>query len=793
MQAKNWVIFVAVCLIILVGWPMLERMIWPGKPKVNDTKNKQEAKKEPEKKKAAPRVTKKDRPKAKQQKEPAPPKTVAKDYKPETVVLGSKERDSEYHLRVVLTTRGGGVQSVILNKFNGADVDGRDTGEPLELVPAHANTDVPSNLLYHFPQPEPEDKRPLQALGEQRWEIVRSGGRKVVTKNRVQSVTFRAAVPGLRGLTIYKTYRVEPGTYHVELEVELRDGRPKDGADQMDRPFRYQLAGSHGLPIEGMWYTPVYRNAMIGVVDPSNSSLARTVEDSRTISIQDGGARVPEGGLGGKVLQYAGVATQYFAAMIVVDNPGQKDVPPRLLQWARPTLESTQLKGFIKTIFPNRRQFTVQEDKKSGEDKAALHLFRFAPDPEEPSLVPGVKSFDELLPGRQVFVLYRPAEDRLTADKEVLRTARGVYTERDTHKPQFDDITVRANTEPISLRPGDVKVQRYLLYHGPVKVRLLRQFRGAAAVAPELVDRYEDRLHLNTLTDYGSFGFWTSLLVVCTNVMHWLLGVLYTIVPVRGLCIILLTVLVRGMMFPVSRKQALLSLRMQELAPEMKKIQEKYKNDPQGRTQATMDLYRRHGVNPMGGCLPLLLQMPIFLGLYYALQESIFFRLAPFLWIDNLAAPDMLFRWGQHIPWISDPANLGGIGYLGPYFNLLPVLAVTLMLMQQKMMTPPPTDDQQATQQRVMKIMMVVIGFLFYKVAAGLCIYFTASSLWGLAERKLLPKKKPTGPAAAQETSGPARPGPRGRKALPARKNEDGAMQKVKDWWAEVLKQAKKK
>jgi YidC/Oxa1 family membrane protein insertase len=312
------------------------------------------------------------------------------------------------------------------------------------------------------------------------------------------------------------------------------------------------------------------------------------------------------------------------------------------------------------------------------------------------------------------------------------------------------------------------------------------------------VDRYEHDLHLNTLTDYGTTGFtrsigWTALLVFCTNLMHWLLGLLHTIVPVYGLNIILLTVLVRGLMFPVSRKQALLSLRMQELAPEMKKLQEKYKNDAQARTQATMDLYRRHGVNPMGGCLPLLLQMPVFLGLYYALQESIFFRLAPFLWIDNLAAPDMLFWWGQNIPWISEPANLGGIGYLGPYFNVLPGVAVALMLVQQKMMTPPPTDDQQASQQKIMKIMMVVIGFLFYKVAAGLCIYFIASSLWGVAERKLLPKKKPSGAGTVPEATAAPKPGPRGRKAPPPKKNGDGAMQKVKDWWADVLKQAKKK
>jgi YidC/Oxa1 family membrane protein insertase len=138
---------------------------------------------------------------------------------------------------------------------------------------------------------------------------------------------------------------------------------------------------------------------------------------------------------------------------------------------------------------------------------------------------------------------------------------------------------------------------------------------------------------------------------------------------------------------------------------------------------------------------------------------------------------------------------MGGLGYLGPYFNVLPVLAVTLMLVQQKMMTPPPTDEQQATQQKMMKFMMIFIGIMFYKVAAGLCIYFTASSLWGLAERKLLPKKKT--PIAGTPPKPPggssSKAAPRSRKPSPQKPNGDGAFQKVRNWWAEVLKQAKKK
>lgn len=174
--------------------------------------------------------------------------------------------------------------------------------------------------------------------------------------------------------------------------------------------------------------------------------------------------------------------------------------------------------------------------------------------------------------------------------------------------------------------PGGKKVHRLLLYHGPVKPKLLGQFTGDLAVSPELVDRYSYELQLRTMTDYGKFSLWTDLLIACTNLMHWLLNILRF--AGNGLSIILLTVIVRGMMFPISKKQAYFSIKMQELAPEMKKIQEKYKNDAKGKTEATMELYRKHNVHPLGGCLPIFLQMPIFIGLYYALQESIHFRLA---------------------------------------------------------------------------------------------------------------------------------------------------------------------
>jgi membrane protein insertase Oxa1/YidC/SpoIIIJ len=189
--------------------------------------------------------------------------------------------------------------------------------------------------------------------------------------------------------------------------------------------------------------------------------------------------------------------------------------------------------------------------------------------------------------------------------------------------------------------------------------------------------------------------------------------------------------------------------------------------------------------------------------------------LADFLWIKNLAAPDMLIYWSENIPIISSPDHAGGILgvlYLGPYLNVLPVFAVVFMMIVQMQTMPPPTDDQQAMQQKMLKFMSIFFGIMFYKVAAGLCIYFITSSLWGMAERKLLPKKKPVAafPAQAAGTppgssgggapvsKGPLTPKDKGRwgkkdKEKAKDKETITTFVKLKALWREILKQAEKK
>lgn len=277
----------------------------------------------------------------------------------------------------------------------------------------------------------------------------------------------------------------------------------------------------------------------------------------------------------------------------------------------------------------------------------------------------------------------------------------------------FDRVEVPA----ASADGSGVYRQKFDVFAGPKQKSLLQTYG------------LEDNLN------FGWFAFFSKLLV-------WLLRVFYqlTMGASYGIAIIMLTVMVRLLMLPISRKASQNAQMMQLLAPEIKRINQKYEGDLAKQRQAQAELYRRYKFNPAGGCLLGLIQLPIFLGLYKGLSIDIALRDQPLIpgmqWCSNLAAPDQLFYWKDYLPtWLGSET-----GYLGPYFNVLPLLTIALFLIQQKLFTPPPTDEQQAMAQRIMSFMMIFMCVMFFKVPAGLCIYFVTSSLWAIVERVMLPK-----------------------------------------------------
>ena len=290
----------------------------------------------------------------------------------------------------------------------------------------------------------------------------------------------------------------------------------------------------------------------------------------------------------------------------------------------------------------------------------------------------------------------------------------------DPARRKMTNVTSRLVSRPIALAAGKPVTHRYEIFAGPKKPALLEGFGLAGASMADLVY-------------YGWFGWVARPMIAILHVLH-------LIVRNYGIAIILLTVIVRGAMFPISRKQALSAQKMQVLQPEMKAIAEKYKDSPEKRTRATQELWKKHNHNPASGCVLVFIQIPIFMGLYRSLATDVELRQAPLFssairWCSNLAAPDMFLDWSNVMPaFLVAPQ-----GWLGPFLNLLPLLTIGLFLWQQKLFMPPAVDEQSRVQQQVMKYMMFFMALMFFKVPCGLCLYFIASSLWGIAERVWLP------------------------------------------------------
>ena len=322
----------------------------------------------------------------------------------------------------------------------------------------------------------------------------------------------------------------------------------------------------------------------------------------------------------------------------------------------------------------------------------------------------------------QFFAAVLSADDDRDIKQKVgnprLVSAAPMLIQGNPRNASYSDISFKVKSQVVTLPAAGEKAgsltHKFKFYTGPKREVLVSAEPFAAA----------------DIMDYGWFGFIARRMVGLLRFLNRL-GFPYAI------AIILMTMMVRGFMYPFSRKQAMGAKKMKELQPELTALKAKYADDKEKMARAQMELFRKHNYNPFAGCVPVVFQMPIFIGLYTALNAAVDLRLQPFLWADNLAAPDRLFRMPFELP------------FLGQDFNLLPLFTVVLFSLQQKMFMPPPTDEQQAMQQKMMSYMTLFFGFLFWHVPAGLCVYFIASSIWGLCERLALDWGKGAKPALA--------------------------------------------
>ena len=239
------------------------------------------------------------------------------------------------------------------------------------------------------------------------------------------------------------------------------------------------------------------------------------------------------------------------------------------------------------------------------------------------------------------------------------------------------------------IAPGETRVFGADLYLGPKNQRRLQE------IAPDL----------NLTVDYG-FLWW--LAVPLFMVLDWLHG----FVNNWGVAIILLTFLVKLVLYPLSNAGYKSMAKMRQVAPKMKQLQERYSDDRQKLSMEMMALYKREGANPMGGCLPMLLPMPVFIALYWVLYESVELRQAPFaLWIQDLSEID-------------------------PFFVLPILMGASMFLMQY--LNPPPPDPMQA---RIMKAMPIAFTVLFLFFPSGLVLYWLVNNILSLAQQYYITRK----------------------------------------------------
>ena len=249
-----------------------------------------------------------------------------------------------------------------------------------------------------------------------------------------------------------------------------------------------------------------------------------------------------------------------------------------------------------------------------------------------------------------------------------------------------------------SLAAGESKTFGYKAYFGPKKLSVLKDtgYELAKAVI---------------------FGWFDVL----AKPMLFLLNFFYSFIGNYGLAIILLTCLIKGAFWPITQKGMKSMKNMQKLQPKVAKLKEKYKDDPTKMNQEMMALYKTYKVNPVGGCLPMIIQIPFFFALYRVLMAAIELRHAPFmLWINDLSAPDRLM-----------------IGFDIPVLHGIPVLTLLMgasMYLQQKM-TPTTADPTQA---KIMQFLPIIFTFMFINFASGLVLYWLVNNLLSILQQQLI-------------------------------------------------------
>jgi YidC/Oxa1 family membrane protein insertase len=275
----------------------------------------------------------------------------------------------------------------------------------------------------------------------------------------------------------------------------------------------------------------------------------------------------------------------------------------------------------------------------------------------------------------------------------------------------------------LTLAPGETEQRQFYLFAGPKEYRIL------ANIAAQLNNKMDSIMGFGTV-----WGFFSKALLIGMNTLHEFLRISY------GWTIVAITVLIKVVFWPLTAASTRSMKRMQALQPQLAAIKEKYKDDPMKAQRKTMELWKENKVNPMGGCLPMVIQMPIFIGFFTMIRNAIELRGASFLWMTDLSRPDTLFI----IPGLGFVPFIGIPG-IGLPFNLLPLIMGATMLWQSHLTPASPGVDP--AQQKIMRYMPLMFLFLLYNYSAGMALYWTVNNLLTILQTKLTRMQQVAAPA----------------------------------------------
>ena len=302
----------------------------------------------------------------------------------------------------------------------------------------------------------------------------------------------------------------------------------------------------------------------------------------------------------------------------------------------------------------------------------------------------------------------KSVESKHVAETDMLeRTGRwgegSIPTKQERNREQLarGHATVVIQSTPLALGSSEAATHGYQFICAPKKDTVLQPYEAG----------------LTGLIDFGMFPRLGRLILSVLKFFH-------RMAPNYGVAILLLTVTVRVVLHPLTRKSQVSMKKMQLLQPKIAELKDRFPDDKQKMSQEQMALFRKYGVSPMSGCWPMFLQMPVFIALFGALRAAIELRQAGFLWVGDLSLPDTLFRFPFHVP------------LLGNDFNLLPILMAATMILSQRQM-PQSADPQAQAQQKMFKWMPLIFVLFLYNMPSGLTLYWTDSTTLGILEQWL--------------------------------------------------------